>query len=52
MKKQLICPRCKSTDISNDFSNAGMVATGLFNNRKKCNNCGYSSDFFPEIETN
>jgi hypothetical protein len=46
----LICPKCNSKDISTDFSNAGFVGTGLFNNIKVCNNCGYTHSFFPEVE--
>jgi len=45
-----ICPKCNSTDVKTDFSNPGLVGTGLFVNAKVCNNCGYSSNFFPEIE--
>ena len=47
-RKMAICPKCRSIDVSNDFSNAGAVNFG-FLNRKKCNNCGYSGAFFPEV---
>ena len=43
-----ICPKCKSTDISKDFS-AQAYGRGTFFNQYKCNNCGYSGQFFPEI---
>ena len=43
-----VCPKCGSLDVSSDFSNPALVATGLINNAKVCNNCGYSSYFFPE----
>jgi len=46
----LICPKCCSTDVKTDFSNAGMVATGMFKNEYICNYCGYSGEFFPEIK--
>ncbi len=43
-----ICPKCGSSDVINDFSNPGAVATGLFNNTKKCNHCG-NVGMFPEV---
>ncbi len=49
-KKTKYCPVCNSTDISADFSNPGAVRTGLFHNSFKCNNCGYTNNFFPEDE--
>lgn len=45
-----ICPKCNSTDVKTDFSNPTLVATGLFNNSKVCNDCGYSGNFFPEVQ--
>ncbi len=45
-----ICPKCNSTDISTDFSNPALNATGLFNNAYVCNNCGNTGNFFPEVE--
>jgi len=49
-KSVTICPKCNSTHIGTDFSNPALVSTGLFNNAKVCNNCGYSANFFPEVE--
>ncbi len=43
-----ICPRCKSTDISSDLS-AQAYGKGSFFNEYKCNDCGYTGQFFPEI---
>jgi len=48
MKKR-ICPKCKSTDISPNFS-ARAYAKGSFFNEFKCNKCGYTGQFFPEVE--
>jgi hypothetical protein len=52
MEKQhvLICPKCNSTDISTDMSNPALVETGLFNNSFRCNHCGYTGTFFPDVE--
>ncbi|MFH1590523.1 MAG: hypothetical protein ABIC95_01210 [archaeon] len=47
-----MCPRCNSTDIGQDFSNPGLVGTGLFANAFRCKRCGYASSFFPEVEKN
>ena len=47
-----ICPKCNSKDISTDFSNAGLVGTGLFQDSFKCNHCGNTGRFFPEVEIN
>lgn len=52
MKKEQyiqVCPKCFSPNIETDFSNAAAVATGFFQNIKKCNNCGHSGTFFPKI---
>ncbi len=46
-----ICPACNSKEISTDFSNPAAVASGVWINSKTCQNCGYSSDFFPQIES-
>ena len=48
-KKYLICPRCKSLDISPDFS-VEAFGKGSFFNQRKCNNCEFKGQFFPEIE--
>ena len=47
-----VCPKCFSPNIETDFSNAGAVALGFFQNIKKCNNCGHSGTFFPKISEN
>jgi hypothetical protein len=43
-----ICPHCYSSDITSDFSNAARIEGGLFG--KTCNRCGFTGNFFPEIE--
>ena len=48
-KDSRICPRCKSNDISPDFSIESYAKSSFFNNYK-CNNCGYKGQFFPEIK--
>lgn len=45
-----ICPKCKSVDVSIDFSNPGLISAGYINVLKVCNNCGYKSNLFPEIK--
>jgi hypothetical protein len=44
----MFCPKCGSQDVSADFSNPGLVVTGLFNNYHKCHNCGFTGILFPE----
>ncbi|MBN2368453.1 hypothetical protein JXC34_05535 [Candidatus Woesearchaeota archaeon] len=44
-----ICPKCKSKDISPDLS-AQSYARGSIFNQFKCNACGYTGEFFPEVE--
>jgi len=44
-----ICPRCGSEDISPDLSLDNYSSGKIFNSYK-CNNCGYSGQFFIEIE--
>jgi predicted RNA-binding Zn-ribbon protein involved in translation (DUF1610 family) len=44
-----ICPKCKSGNVSPDFS-LQTFGEGREFNKFKCNNCGHSSIFFPEIE--
>ncbi len=46
--KYRICPKCKSKNVSPDFSIKTFGEKSEFN-KFKCNNCGYSSIFFPEI---
>ena len=43
-----ICPKCKSKDVSPDFSQKTFGEQSEFN-KFKCNDCGYSSIFFPEV---
>ncbi|HJW97308.1 MAG TPA: hypothetical protein VJ485_04065 [archaeon] len=43
-----ICPKCKSNDLSHDMS-VGAIARGSVYNSYKCNKCGYTGIFFPEI---
>ncbi|MEK6983051.1 MAG: hypothetical protein AABX33_00625 [Nanoarchaeota archaeon] len=45
-----ICPKCKKPDVSSDLSAHSFAQGSVFNNYK-CNQCGHSSIFFPEIET-
>jgi len=47
LKKIRFCPKCKSTDIEGDLSVQSFVE-GY--NRFKCNKCGYSGMFFPEVD--
>jgi transposase-like protein len=44
-----VCPKCKSTDISPDLS-ISSYGSGTFFNAYKCNKCGYSGMFFPEVK--
>jgi len=44
-----ICPKCKSQDISPDMS-VDSYGQGSFFNAYKCNKCGYSGQFFPEVD--
>ena len=43
-----ICPKCKSDDVSPDFSLQTFGEKSEFN-KWKCNKCGYISIFFPEV---
>ena len=45
------CPKCKSKNVSPDFSIKTFGEKSEFN-KYKCNNCGFSSIFFPEILRN
>ena len=44
-----ICPKCKSKNVSPDFSLQTFGEKSEFN-KWKCNKCGYSSIFFPEVK--
>ena len=48
-KSKRICPKCKSKNVSPDFSLKTFGEASEFN-KYKCNDCGHSSIFFPEIE--
>ncbi len=48
LNKIRICPKCKSKDVSADLS-AQSYAQGSFFNQYKCNKCGHTGQFFPEI---
>ena len=43
-----ICPKCKSKNVSPDFSLKTFGEKSEFN-KFKCNKCSYSSIFFPEV---
>jgi|TARA_B100001971_G_scaffold207873_1_gene228715 hypothetical protein len=47
-RRKIFCPHCNSQDVKIDFSNSARIVWGLFNNSRKCNNCGYASSFFPK----
>lgn len=50
MSKKLIrfCPKCKSTDVIPDLS-LQSYGRGSFFNQYKCNKCGFTGLFFPEV---
>lgn len=48
-KRVMICPKCKSRDVSPDLSLEAYSSGSLFNSYK-CNNCGYSGQFFIEFD--
>ena len=43
-----VCPKCGSNDISFE-KEAVYVTTGLMNQFRQCNNCGFHGMMFPEI---
>ena len=43
-----ICPKCKSKNVSPDFSRQTFGEQSEFN-ANKCNKCGYRGIFFPVI---
>jgi len=47
-KHMHICPKCKSKNVSPDFSRQTFGEASEFN-AQKCNKCGYGGIFFPEI---
>ena len=51
MIREKICPKCKSPDVSPDFSIQAFGQKAEFN-KYKCNKCGFNSIFFPEIIKN
>ena len=48
-KDMHICPKCKSKNVSPDFSLKTFGEASEFN-KFKCNKCDHSSIFFPEID--
>ncbi|MFC1801528.1 hypothetical protein ACFLZB_03610 [Nanoarchaeota archaeon] len=46
-----ICPKCKSQNIKPDLS-VQAYGQGSFFNHFKCNDCGYTGQFFPEVLKN
>lgn len=49
MTKNRICPKCKGIDVTTDWSVAN-IAREFANPSFKCNKCGYTGVFFPEID--
>ena len=47
-KSVRICPKCKSKNVSPDFSRQTFGEQSEFN-AHKCNKCGYRGIFFPEV---
>jgi len=47
-KNMRICPKCRSEDVSPDFSRQTFGEQSEFN-AHKCNKCGYRGILFPEI---
>ncbi len=43
-----VCPYCGSADVSSDMSIKSIGQGSLFN-EKKCNDCGFSGEIFPEM---
>jgi predicted RNA-binding Zn-ribbon protein involved in translation (DUF1610 family) len=48
-KRVMICPKCKSRDIVPDIS-LDAYSSGTLANSYKCNNCGYTGQFFIEFD--
>ncbi|MBT3416808.1 hypothetical protein HON86_03680 [Candidatus Woesearchaeota archaeon] len=44
-----ICPKCQSTNVSPDIGTEAYGSGKIFNSYK-CNNCGFSGEFFPEVD--
>ncbi len=49
IKSVKICPKCKSVDIDSDLTASSAFGMASFDNFK-CNKCGYSGQFFPEVD--
>jgi hypothetical protein len=47
-----VCPKCGSKGVVGDDSVPVFASTGLFNSIKKCENCGHTGVFFPEVPKN
>ncbi len=46
--EEIRCPHCLSSDVWVDYSNLAKLWNGIINTYR-CNNCGYTSTFFPII---
>lgn len=44
------CPYCHSKNVGTDMSNPALVHSGIF--AKVCFDCGYTANFFPQIQKN
>jgi len=44
-----ICPKCKCKNLKKDFSIESFARGSVFNDYV-CNECGYSGQFFPEVD--
>lgn len=49
MSRVQFCPECNSKNISTDWSNAGAIGLGYFN-ELRCNTCGFVAPIFPTQE--
>ena len=51
MVKKRICPKCKSYNVSLDMTTETLMGQSTLRHFK-CNECGFISAFFPEINEN
>ena len=49
MKTTRICPKCKSTKVS--MAREGFLSVMGMTEHYICDNCGFASPMFPEIDT-
>ena len=49
MKTKRICPKCKSTDVRR--IRGGLIDVLGFSENFVCDECGFSSPIFPDVET-